>query len=77
MSNILTEFVSANRNNPYWDNFFSNNDVGLPLAYLISHDLATATDTGLPYLQETWLALCETFEADPEGEFDNLDDLLA
>ena len=41
----------------------------------ITQDMVILTDAGEQLLEETWTELCLLFEADPNGEYESIDDL--
>jgi len=66
--------------NEAWRVFFEYNDVGLPLAYLLSYetvipnpDNKEAVDT----VEETWDMFCSYIEIDPDGEYSVIEDCFA
>jgi hypothetical protein len=57
--------------------FLVYNDLGVPLAQGIVYDLIdTLTPQGETLLQETWENFCNLFDADPDEEYDSLDDVM-
>jgi hypothetical protein len=57
--------------------FFSYNDLGVPLAQALTYDLiAQFTPEGQKVLEETWFNLCQMFGSDPEEDYIDLDDLI-
>jgi len=55
--------------------FMKYNDIGLPLAYAITEQLATITDSGTEWIDETWEMLMETLGIEDIG-FENIDDVF-
>jgi hypothetical protein len=72
---ILVQFTQDHFNSEEYDEFFDYNDLGVPLAIAINNDLVILTDAGEQLLDETWKDLCLLFEADPNGEYESIDDL--
>ena len=59
--------------NQDWKDFFFYNDISLPLAYLVSNDIATMDEeSNGEYIEETWDMLCEFINVDPEEEYADL-----
>jgi len=60
--------------NEAWSDFFSYNDIGLPLAYMIAEGFVTPNDdsTGEEIIEETWTLFCEYIDIDPEGEYKDI-----
>jgi hypothetical protein len=56
--------------------FFIYNDLGLPLAYLIHTDLVAVTETGMPYVDETFNLLCTALGLDSDEEYASLNELM-
>jgi hypothetical protein len=55
--------------------FIKYNDIGLPLAYAITEQLATITDLGTEWINETWEMLMGTLGIEDRG-FENIDDVF-
>jgi hypothetical protein len=72
---ILVQFTQDEFNSGEYEEFFDYNDLGIPLAIAINNDLVILTDAGEQLLDETWKDLCLLFEADPNGEYESIDDL--
>jgi hypothetical protein len=72
---ILGEVWINYRDNEEFRDFVEYNDLGLPLAYLVSTNFATATKTGLAMISETWFLLLESLEVEDTG-FDSFEGLL-
>lgn len=73
---ILVQFTQDNFNDEVYEDFFDYNDLGIPLSIAIMQDMVILTDKGEELLDETWNELCEVFGADPNGEYENVDDLI-
>jgi hypothetical protein len=80
---IIEEFVRDFYSDPsMYDeqevtDFLLYNDLGIPLAQGICYNLIdTLTQEGRETIEETWNSLCVLFESDPEGEYEDLDDLI-
>ncbi len=74
---IIFEFNNEYRGNEAFDDFFSFNDLGVPMAVMIVNDLIILTDEGLDVINETWKSLCEQLnDADPNYEYADLNDLV-
>jgi hypothetical protein len=72
---ILSELWLGYRNDQNFEDFFSYNDLGLPLAYLISSGIVNGTDKSNRFIDETFALLLASLEVEDEG-FDNLDDIF-
>lgn len=55
-----------------WQEFFQWADIGLPLAYLVWQDLASAKADGKSNIEETWNTFCEMISIDPNGSYTDL-----
>jgi hypothetical protein len=73
---IINEFVLNEHGNPTWQEWFEKNDIGVPLSFFESNDLAKATPLGATAVEETWLDLCKVTMADPDGDYTQLEDML-
>jgi len=76
VTNILGEFYSDNYDNAEYEDLFSSNDIGFPLAYFIWRGLAEPTERSPLYLNQTWVEFCAIFEIDPLNDFDTLESFL-
>ena len=72
---ILVQFTQDEFNSGDYEEFFDYNDLGIPLSIAITQDMVILTDAGEQLLEETWIELCLLFEADPNGEYESIDDL--
>lgn len=69
---ILADLWINYRDEDEFQDFIEYNDLGLPLAYLINTDLATPTDEGIKYIDETFSLLCAALELNLDGEYNSL-----
>ena len=74
---ILVQFTQDSFNDEMFEDFFDYNDLGVPMAISITQDLVILTDAGELLLNETWKELCDLFGADPNGEYESIDDVTA
>ena len=72
---ILAEFWITYKNTDEYDDFVSYNDLGLPLAYLISMDIVAVTPKAQTFVEETFSVLLSALGMEDEG-FQSLDDLI-
>jgi hypothetical protein len=72
---ILVQFTQDYFNSGEYEEFFDYNDLGIPMSIAITQDMVILTDSGEQLLEETWIELCLLFEADPNGEYESIDDL--
>jgi hypothetical protein len=72
---ILVQFTQDEFNSGEYDEFFDYNDLGIPLSIAITQDMVILTDSGEELLEETWKELCLLFEANPDNEYESIDDL--
>jgi hypothetical protein len=72
---ILVQFTQDNFNDDLYEEFFDYNDLGIPLSIAVDQEMVILTDKGEELINETWLELCELFGADPNGEYESIDDL--
>jgi hypothetical protein len=73
---ILVQFTQDHFNSGEYDDFFDYNDLGIPMSIAITQDMVILTDAGEQLLEETWIELCNLFEADTNGEYETIDDLM-
>jgi hypothetical protein len=74
---ILVQFTQDNFNDDLYEEFFDYNDLGIPLSIAVDQEMVILTDKGEELINETWLELCELFGADPNGEYESIDDLTS
>ena len=74
---IIFEFINDYRGDEAFEDFFSYNDLGVPMAVMIVNDLVILNEGGVQVLDETWESLCENLnDADPEYDYESLDELI-
>jgi hypothetical protein len=72
---ILVQFTQDYFNSGEYEEFFDYNDLGIPLSIAITQDMVILTDSGEELLEETWKDLCLLFDANPDSEYESIDDL--
>lgn len=75
MINVLGNFYAEFLDDEDWADFYAVNDVGLPLAVALLNDVATLANDGEEVLSNTWQAFCARVGIDPEGKYDDLQDV--
>ena len=73
--NILADLWMNYRDDENFDDFISYNDLGLPLAYLLSAGIVKSTEQADKFVNETFDLLLASLEVEDTG-FDNLDDIF-
>jgi hypothetical protein len=74
---IIFEFINDYRGDEAFEDFFSYNDLGVPLAVMIVNDLVILNEGGVKVLDETWESLCENLnDADVEYDYESLNELI-
>jgi hypothetical protein len=73
---ILADLWINYRDQDEFEDFVEYNDLGLPLAYLVSTELAAVTDGGKIYLEETFNLLCAALGLDLDGEYISLQQMF-
>jgi len=73
---ILSDLWINYRTDNDFKDFIEYNDLGLPLGYLVNTELATVTDQGRMYIEETYNLLCAALEIDLDGEYNSLIDMF-
>ena len=73
---ILAEVYTESSWNEELAEFRHANDIGLPLAYMVSQDLTTANDKGEMFIESTWEELCLYLKVDNKKEYDSSDDMI-
>lgn len=73
---ILADLWLNYKDNQELEDFVEYNDLGLPLGYLIHTGLVSVTDEGIPYVDETFNLLLSGLNADLDGEYESLNELM-
>jgi hypothetical protein len=78
LADLWVNYREDAEKNEAWLDFFHYNDVALPLAYMISEDLAFInTDSDAEELiEETWKMFCNYINVDPDGEYAGIADMF-
>jgi hypothetical protein len=72
---ILVQFTQDYFNSGEYDEFFDYNDLGVPMSIALDQEMIILTDKGEELLQETWNELCLLFNANPDDDYESIDDL--
>ena len=72
---ILSELWLGYKNDQNFEDFFSYNDLGLPLAYAIANGIVKGTELSNRFIDETFTLLLASLEIEDEG-YDGLDDIF-
>lgn len=59
-----------------YDDFFQQNDLGIPLAIAVNANLATLNDEGVKIIEETFIELCKAMEIDVNKDYEDYDEML-
>jgi hypothetical protein len=73
---ILADLWINYRDDEQFEDFISYNDLGLPLGYIVNTELATPTDQGMLYINETFDLLCAALELDLEKDYESLQQMF-
>ena len=73
---ILAELWIGYRDDDEFADFCDYNDLGLPLAYLIDNGLATSSELGNKYIDETFDLFLTIVGIKEDTGFESLDELL-
>jgi len=74
-ANILADLWMNYRDDENFEDFISYNDLGLPLAYLLSAGVVKSTEQADKFVNETFDLLLASLEVEDTG-FDNIDDIF-
>jgi hypothetical protein len=74
--NILADLWMNYKYDDEFEDFIEYNDLGLPLAYLLSEEIAKPNDLGVKYVEETWLLFLASLDVEDTG-FTSLSEILA
>lgn len=73
---ILSELWLNYKGDEDFQDFFEYNDIGLPLAYILSNDIAKGTEISKGFINETFSLFLEGLEVTDQG-FESLDEILS
>ena len=73
---ILADLWTNYRDDDSFQDFIEYNDLGLPLGYIVNTELATATDQGIMYIDETFNLLCAALEIDLDADYESLQQMF-
>jgi len=74
--NILADLWLSYRHEVDFKDFVEYNDIGLPAAFLVAEELATANDRLKLMINETFSLLMTALDLTEDTGFDSLDDML-
>lgn len=74
-ADILSELWLGYKSDPNFEDFFSYNDLGLPLAYAVANGIVKPTEMSNRFIDETFALLLASLEVEDEG-FSDLDDIF-
>lgn len=72
---ILAELWMNYKTDPNFEEFISYNDLGLPLAYVMSTGIAKRTEMSTRFIDETFTLLLGSLEVEDTG-FETLDEVF-
>lgn len=73
---ILADLWINHRDNTLFEDFVEYNDLGLPLAYMLSEQIAASTELAIKYVDETWDLFLGSLGI-PDRGYSTLDECLA
>ena len=73
---ILSDLWLNYRNDTQFVDFVEYNDIGLPLAFMISEDIVLSSTTAEIYVNEAWELLCAAMNVDSKQDYDSLEDMF-
>lgn len=73
---ILGDLWINYKNDPQFVDFIQYNDIGLPLAFLISEQFVKINDKGILYINETFDLLLAALGIKDDTGFESIEDLI-
>jgi hypothetical protein len=73
---ILADIWLNYRDDEALKDFIEYNDIGIPLAYIISEGLATPVELSEKYVEETYSLLLESLGLEDSEDWDSLDGMF-
>lgn len=74
---ILADLWLNYRNDKEFADFIEYNDIGLPLAYIITNDIVKTTPVATKFIEETFDLLIESLGYGNDYGYESLDELLS
>ncbi len=73
---ILSDFWLNYKDEEDFEDFVAYNDIGLPLAFMITEDIVKSTTVAEVYVNEAWELLCTALKIDSKQDYDSLEDMF-
>jgi hypothetical protein len=73
---ILSDFWLNYKDEEDFEDFVEYNDIGLPLAFMITEDIVKSTTVAEVYVNEAWELLCKALNIDSKQYYDSLEDMF-
>lgn len=73
---IIIQFTEKYFNDEDYNDFFIYNDLGVPIALALTNDMVSLKAEGEKLINETWIELCNLFNANPDYEYEDLEGLF-
>jgi len=73
---ILSDFWLNYKDEEDFEDFVAYNDIGLPLAFMITEDIVKSTTVAEVYVNEAWELLCKALDIDSKQDYDSLEDMF-
>jgi hypothetical protein len=73
---LLGDFWLNYKDEEGFEDFVEYNDIGLPLAFMISEDIVMSTPVAEIYVNEAWELLCAAMNVDSKQDYDSLEDMF-
>ena len=73
---LIVTFTERNVGDDVYADFFNYNDLGIPLAVALDLGYVNLLPSGVETIDETWDDLCLTLNADPNGSYRDLEELV-
>jgi hypothetical protein len=73
---LLADFWLNYKEEEGFEDFVEYNDIGLPLAFMITEDIVLSTPIAEVYVNEAWELLCAALNVDSKQDYDVLEDMF-
>ena len=73
---LLADFWLNYKDEEGFEDFVEYNDIGLPLAFMITEDIVLSTPIAEVYVNEAWELLCAALNLDSKQDYDVLEDMF-
>lgn len=75
-ANIVAECWLVTRNHDAWQELIKYGDLGFPLAYAVTENVATVSEKGVAFIEELYDLIVATLDINPDMEYEDFEAML-